>query len=83
MSHEVVGESEEQQQRNEKVSQFEPTQLEDVTFGERKREVKEDRKFAVNNRWKDSEIKQLTECLKKYGKDYDELEKSIPTRTRM
>ena len=79
---EEAGERSEFSWIDEKVSEKEPTQLEDDNFPKRKREVKEDRKFTVNKHWKDSEIKQLTECLKKYGKDYEELEKAIPTRTR-
>ena len=58
-------------QISEKVPWFALSDLEDDDFSKRKREVKEYRKFGVNNHWKDVEIKQLTECMKKYGNDYD------------
>ena len=58
------------------------SELEYDDLSKKQREVKEDRKFAVSNKWKDSQIKQLTECLKKYGNDYEELVKAIPNRTR-
>ena len=49
---------------------------------QRKREVKEERKCRVKNQWKDFEITQLTEGMKKHGKNYDFLEQEIPTKTR-
>ena len=58
---------------NEKVSEEETIQLEDEVIPKRKREVKEDQKSAVKIMWKEFEIKQLTECQKNYGNDYEEL----------
>ena len=48
---EEAGERSEFSWIDEKVSEKEPTQLEDDNFPKRKREVKEDRKFRVNNHW--------------------------------
>ena len=42
---------------NEEGSCIELTKFTDEVFPKRKREVKEDRKFIMNNHWKDPEIK--------------------------